>query len=123
MVILFADVLGAKARWHKGGRDEAERFFVLFRNLVISTLKKADISPPLEGAIETDALTLVYDAPEQAIAAAIVLYQAAFSSARTPARERLWLRGAIVPYATSEPLRRSRVVSAPLEQVSLSAST
>jgi class 3 adenylate cyclase len=108
MVILFADVLGAKARWHKGGREEAEKFFVLFRNLVISTLKKADIAPPREGAIETDALTLVYETAEQAISAAIVLYQAAFDSARTPARDRLWLRGAIVPYASGEPLRRLR---------------
>jgi hypothetical protein len=119
MVILFADVLGAKARWHKGGREEAEKFFVLFRNLVISTLKRADIAPPREGAIETDALTLVYETAEQAIYAAMVLYQAAFDSARTPTRDRLWLRGAIVPYASGEPLRRLRPISAPLEQVSL----
>lgn len=119
MVILFIDVLGAKARWHKGGRDEAEKFFVLFRNLVIATLKKADIAPPHEGAIETDALTLVYETAEQAISAGRVLYQVAFDSANTATRERLWLRGAIVQYSSAEPLRRERAVSAPLEQVSL----
>lgn len=113
MVILFVDLLGVRSRWHAGGRAEAERAFVTLRTLVVAALREAGTNRPTAGGVETDASTLVFQSASEAISVGTTLYRLAFATGQTASDERLWLRGAIVPFEPAEPLRTERSLSPP----------
>lgn len=117
MVIFFTDLLGVKSLWQRGGRAAAEHSFVVFRTAVVAALRNTAVTGLVEGAIETDATTLVFESPVQAVKAGMALYNTIFDGATTEASERWWLRGVILPLEPAEGLRLPRALSTPLSQV------
>jgi hypothetical protein len=117
MVILFVDLLGVRDRWRHGGRAEAELAFVTLRTALVSALRGVHPERMLEGGIETDAVTLVFETPAEAVAVGRELYRIAFVGAKVIDDGRLWLRGVIVPFEIEEPLRSSRRLSPPYSEV------
>ena len=113
MVILFVDLLGVRSRWHAGGRIDAERAFATLRMLVVASLREASRSHPISGGIETDATTLVFASVAEAMDVGTTLYRMAFATGQSARDERLWLRGAIVPFGPHESLRAERGLPAP----------
>jgi hypothetical protein len=105
-VILFVDLLGSRARWRRGGVEASVAAFNHFTSFMIAAAKP-DLEFVLDGAIETDAAAFVCSEPEVAFRIARRAYLRAFETPRGAVRERVWLRGAVVP-AGETPLRTER---------------
>ncbi len=97
-VLLFVDLLGAKARWHVGGRVAAQRAFKTLETIVVRAIEQYDGDAPLGGFIETDSAALVFESLPIAVPFAQRLFVDTFVAPKSYSDERLWLRGVIVPY-------------------------
>ena len=116
-MILFIDLLGARARWKRGGVDDSLAAFQHFTSFMIAAAKP-DLQYVNDGAIETDAAAFVCDEPEAAFRIARRAYLRAFETPRGKMRERLWLRGAVVP-AGDGPLRTEHQAWGPASRVKI----
>ena len=105
-VILFIDLLGARARWKHGGLATSVATFGQFTRSMIAAARP-ELPHVLDGGIETDAAAFVCDGPFSALRIARRAFLRAFETPKGAIRERLWLRGALVPSA-GEPLRTER---------------
>ena len=119
MVILFVDLLGVRSRWHKGGRDAAEEAFQAFRNLVAYSLKGLSADQVPHGLVETDAAAITCSSVDVALDLGKKLYRATFEQTARNRDSRNWLRGAIMPRQSENPLRRSTHFSDALQHVEL----
>jgi len=116
-VILFIDLLGARARWKRGGIETSVRAFNHFTAFMIAAAKM-DLEYVIDGLIETDAAAFVCSEPEAAFRIARRAYLRAFATPGGSMRERLWLRGAVVP-AGEGPLRTGRTAWGPASRVNI----
>lgn len=105
-VLLYFDLLGARARWREGGAVAAKDAFDSFASLMIWAAKPfaADVQI---GATETDAAAFVCATTSVALRIARKAFVAAFLRGPTAAGPRTWLRGSLVPWHGSE-LRQVR---------------
>ena len=118
-VLLFIDMLGVRARWHRGGRPDAELAFKDFRNLVAGALKNRTPVEVTHGIIETDAVALTCSDVRIALDVGKRLYQMAFEQTGTNKSRRYWFRGVIVPRLSSASLKNSGHFVKPLGQIEI----
>lgn len=97
-VLLLVDMLGVRARWHKGGRRAAQRAFKTLEGIVVNAVRRSDRHAPVAGMVETDSAALVFKSLITALPFAQRLFVDTFLAPRTYENERLWLRGVVVPY-------------------------
>jgi len=95
VVVAFIDLLGVRARWHRGGREEAEAAFSRLRQLVAYAIRETNPSTIVNGAVETDASAVVFESTDEAVRYAQTLYLHAFKSATRRQHNRIWLRGTL----------------------------
>jgi hypothetical protein len=105
MVVAFLDLLGVRARWHRGGRKDAEAAFDRFRQLVAFAIRETNPRTVKTGVIETDAAAIVFESTEEAIRYVQVLYLHTFKSATRPSHSRVWLRGTVTSINDPKGLR------------------
>lgn len=111
-VILFIDLLGARANWKRGGVIAATEAFQRFTNMFIAAIRVDAASHVVGGGIETDAAMFVFDSATAALTVARRLFLWAFDNANNPEATRLWLRGSLVPCGDEvEPRRQSLIGS------------
>jgi hypothetical protein len=118
-VLLFADLLGVRACWLRGGRVAAESAFKDFRNLIAGALRGRTVSEVTAGLIETDAAAVICTDVRVALDIGKHLYQMAFNQTNSNRNRHYWLRGVIVPRISDLPLRKTSHFTAPLGHVEL----
>lgn len=91
-VLLYADVLGMKARWHQGV-GVAERAFGELEELVRFALREVGPASLTGGGVQSDALVLTFDDVLDAVAVGRALFVSAASSHDEASR--FWMRGVI----------------------------
>src|SRR3712207_1524531 len=96
MALLFIDMLGVRARWHIGGRQSAEQAFSAFRSVIIRALQTVAGAEIIQGGVEADSAAIEFTSIRSAIHVGKHAFRIAFSEARAPEDERLWLRGVII---------------------------
>lgn len=96
-VLLYADVLGMKARWHQGV-DVAERAFVELEELVRFALREVAPASLTGGGVQSDAIALTFDDVLDAVAVGRALFTSAASSHDDASR--FWIRGVITELNT-----------------------
>jgi hypothetical protein len=94
-VILFIDLLGARARWSAGGVPSSIAVLERFTRFMISAARE-DLPHIIDGGIETDSAAFVCDHPFPALRIATRAFQRAWDAPTDRGGMRLWLRGAIV---------------------------
>lgn len=114
-VVLFVDLLGVRASWLKGGRDEAEKAFSAFRNMIATSLMGDGAESLVSGLVESDAAALTFKDLPSALAVAKDLYLATFRH-RKHIR---WLRGCIVGHNEESDLRKPTLFRSSLSKVEL----
>lgn len=97
-VLLLIDLLGVKARWHKGGRRAAQRAFEALEAIVVNAVKHSESNAPVAGLVETDSVALVFESLLTSIPFAQQLFVDTFLAPKSYSDERLWFRGVLVPY-------------------------
>jgi len=117
MALLFIDMLGVRARWHIGGRQSAEHAFSAFRSVIVRAVQTIAGGEIVQGGIESDSAAIEFTSVRSAIKVGQNAFRIAFSEARNPEDERLWLRGVIVPASNNEPLRSEKSLTPYLEQI------
>ncbi len=105
-VLLFFDLLGAKARWHAGGRIAAQKAFQALESIVVRAIQQSGDDAPVGGFIETDSAALVFPSLTNAVPFAQRLFVDTFVAPKSYGDERLWIRGVIVPYRGNLTFRR-----------------
>jgi hypothetical protein len=97
--LVLVDVLGVRARWETHGADGAQEAFSALRSLVETALEDAQGSMVLEAVLESDAALILCGSTNAALRLAGSLFLHAFAD-RTPTqerRDRIWLRGVVLP--------------------------
>jgi hypothetical protein len=108
--LLLVDVLGVKARWVRGGAEEAVSAFEQLADLVAAEMASAP-KAILGAEVESDMAVIASTSTNAALQFAKSLYLRAFVS-RTAVQERserLWLRGVLLPRPARLSLSRMRV--------------
>ena len=106
MAMLFVDLLGARSRWHEGGRAGAEAAFREFELLFTESIPPTIREEIISGGIETDSAAIICTSAQAALRIARHIYYRAFTADNQDANGRIWLRGVITLSPESTELRR-----------------
>jgi len=98
--ILYVDLLGVRSRWHSGGLEAAQVAFDALESVLLQALELRGTGGIIGGGIESDAAALVCEDVIPAIELGRDLFRGAFLGPTEDGHARLWLRGAVVPFAT-----------------------
>jgi hypothetical protein len=113
-VLLYADVLGMKARWQRGIDDVLETYRDLERIVVNGVRRSGHVAV---GGVQSDAVALTFPSVGSAVLIGRRLFQRCFNDAT--ATNRMWLRGLIVACEThASDLITEEVVKAGASQLS-----
>lgn len=112
MVLLYLDLLGTKAKWHRDGRSAVERAFDVFLEIVKAALGSQNWGDEDAGGIESDSAAFVCPGLMSAATLSRAILTRAFRKSWEPTDARLWIRGAIVPIEQGAALRFDSPLSA-----------
>jgi hypothetical protein len=109
MALLYVDLLGMKARYHRGGIRSAQRGYRMLRKLVSEGLGALPSGRPVSGGVQSDAACLQFASTTDAVKVGRRLFAETFRRSQRPGL--LWIRGVIVegfhpnaPIESVEPL-------------------
>src|SRR4051812_30407121 len=94
-VILFIDLLGARARWKRGGIESSIEAFQHFTRFMISAARP-EFESVLDGGIEPDSAAFFCADLASGLRIARLVFLRAFDPQIGQFHEHLWLRGALV---------------------------
>jgi hypothetical protein len=114
--LLYIDLLGGRAKWREGGATASKQAFDQFSRLMIAACHP-DVNSIVTGGIETDSAAIVCSDVVAALNIGRRAYLWAFKKGHGLKAERMWLRGAVVPYPNDEPFRRDRTATPPSDQL------
>jgi hypothetical protein len=92
MALLYADILGMKARWR--AQTGVQRAYRRLEALVAEALTTLPAGTLVGGGVQTDAVALLLEDPLDAVRVGQALFQAAFDYGND--NNRFWLRGVIM---------------------------
>jgi hypothetical protein len=117
MPLLFVDLLGVRTQWAIGGRAAAKARFAQLEALITTVIAQPSVTPPVLGAVESDAAALEFATPEAAITFGANLYRTAFEKPRRPSDLRLWLRGALIAAPQGSSLRTTEALASSIAYI------